>query len=61
MSAKDDEQADPRETVLHPRHGQHLIGHNTAEQHLLEAYKSGRFHHGLLITIPSWWAFFLSC
>ncbi|WP_108882630.1 DNA polymerase III subunit delta' [Anderseniella sp. Alg231-50] len=52
MAAKDDEQTDPRETVLHPRHAQHLIGHRAAEKHLLEAYHSGRFHHGWLITGP---------
>ena len=52
MSAKDEEQTDPRETVLHPRHCQYLIGHDAAEQHLLEAYRSGRFHHGWLITGP---------
>lgn len=52
MAAKDDEQTDPRETVLHPRHAHNLIGHDAAEQHLLEAYQSGRFHHGWLITGP---------
>lgn len=52
MSSKDDEQLDPRETELHPRHAQHLIGHDAAERHLLEAYRSGRFHHGWLITGP---------
>lgn len=52
MAAKDDEQTDPRETALHPRHAHHLIGHGAAEKHLLEAYQSGRFHHGWLITGP---------
>ena len=52
MSAKDEEQVDPRETLLHPRHNQHLVGHLAAEKHLLEAYQSGRFHHGWLITGP---------
>ncbi len=52
MSTKDDEQTDPRETILHPRHNTDLIGHDAAEQHLLDAYKSGRFHHGWLITGP---------
>jgi len=52
MSSKDEEQPDPRETSLHPRHRQHLIGHDGAEQRLLEAYHSGRFHHGWLITGP---------
>lgn len=52
MSAKDDEQIDPRETQLHPRHAQNLIGHDAAERQLLEAYQSGRFHHGWLITGP---------
>ncbi|MGI9515307.1 MAG: DNA polymerase III subunit delta' [Anderseniella sp.] len=52
MSAKDDELVDPRETELHPRHSQNLVGHDAAERHLLEAYHSGRFHHGWLITGP---------
>lgn len=52
MSSKDEEQLDPRETALHPRHRHHLIGHGVAEQRLLEAYHSGRFHHGWLITGP---------
>ena len=52
MSSKDEEQLDPRETALHPRHRQQLIGHDAAEQHLLDAYHSGRFHHGWLITGP---------
>ncbi len=52
MSSGDEEQPDPRETLLHPRHRQHLTGHDGAEQHLLKAYHSGRFHHGWLITGP---------
>lgn len=52
MSARDDDPVDPRETQLHPRHAQNLIGHDAAERHLLEAYKSGRFHHSWLITGP---------
>lgn len=52
MSSKDEEQPDPRETSLHPRHREHLVGHESAERHLLDAYHSGRFHHGWLITGP---------
>ena len=52
MSSGDEEQPDPRETALHPRHRQHLMGHDGAEQHLLKAYHSGRFHHSWLITGP---------
>lgn len=52
MKSRDEEHADPRETALHPRHRQHLIGHDDAERHLLEAYHSGRFHHAWLITGP---------
>ena len=52
MSARDEEQQDPRETPLHPRHRQHLVGHEDAENHLLGAYHSGRFHHAWLISGP---------
>ncbi len=52
MSTKDDEAIDPRETELHPRHTQQLVGHDAAERQLLEAYLSGRFHHGWLISGP---------
>jgi DNA polymerase-3 subunit delta' len=52
MAAKDDEELDPREGPLHPRHRTNLIGHEAAEKHLLDAYKSGRFHHAWLVTGP---------
>ena len=51
MSKKDEEEElDPRETPLHPRHHSSLQGHKVAERHLLEAFKSNRFHHAWLIT-----------
>lgn len=50
--SKDDDEPDPREGPLHPRHAQVLLGHEAAEQRLLDAYRSGRFHHAWLLTGP---------
>ena len=51
MSA-DEEEPDPRETPLHPRRRSILAGHREAEQRLLDAYASGKFHHAWLLTGP---------
>ncbi len=48
----EEEQLDPRETPAHPRHTYSLIGHRDAEQQLLNAYRSGKFHHGWLLGGP---------
>jgi len=50
--SKDEEELDPRETTSHPRHTYQLTGHQKAEQKLLEAYKSGRFHHAWMLCGP---------
>ncbi len=50
MAANDEEENDPREGPLHPRHRHDLLGHLVAEKHLADAYRSGRFHHAWLIT-----------
>lgn len=51
MSA-DEEDPDPREGPLHPRHREVLFGHGAAERRLIDAYRSGRFHHAWLLTGP---------
>ncbi|MFN7222743.1 MAG: DNA polymerase III subunit delta' [Paracoccaceae bacterium] len=38
------------EGAPHPRETQHLFGHDAAEAAFLDAYRSGRLHHGWLIT-----------
>lgn len=43
---------DQVEGAPHPRETPHLFGHETAEAAFLEAYNSGRLHHGWLITGP---------
>ena len=48
----DEEELDPRETAKHPRHRYALIGHKQPEQKLLEAYRSGRFHHAWMLCGP---------
>jgi DNA polymerase-3 subunit delta' len=50
--SKDDDEQDPREGPLHPRHAQSLLGHDAAERRLVDAYRSGRFHHAWLLTGP---------
>ncbi len=52
MSKADDEELDPREGLLHPRHRSFLTGHEQAEARILEAYVSGKFHHAWLLTGP---------
>ena len=37
-------------TVRHPRETDTLLGHDDAERTLLEAYRSGRLHHGWLLS-----------
>jgi len=51
MSAEN-EDLDPREGPLHPRHRELLFGHDAAQRRLGEAYRSGRFHHAWLLTGP---------
>ena len=46
------ETADPRATPFHPRLRNLLYGQETAEQKLLSAYSSGRFHHAWLLAGP---------
>ncbi|WP_272008606.1 DNA polymerase III subunit delta' [Roseovarius sp. ZX-A-9] len=45
-------QPDRVEGAPHPRETLHLIGQGAAEAGFLEAYNSGRLHHGWLITGP---------
>jgi DNA polymerase-3 subunit delta' len=52
MSKQDEEEVDPREGPLHPRHRRHIHGHEAAERRLLDAYHSGKFHHAWLLTGP---------
>lgn len=40
---------DPRDTARHPRRRSILLGHDDAENRLLQAYRSGRLHHAWLI------------
>ena len=49
MSEKD---TDPRENEHHPRLVQTVIGHGDAERQLLDAYRSGRFHHAFMLAGP---------
>ncbi len=48
----DEEELDPRENPAHPRYQFDLTGHRQAEQKLLEAYQSGRFHHAWMLCGP---------
>ncbi len=43
-------QSDQLDNVPHPRFSDKLIGHQQAEQQLLEAWNQGRLHHAWLIT-----------
>lgn len=52
MSARDDIESDQQAGCLHPRERYDLIGHETAEQNLAEAWSSGRMHHAWLVTGP---------
>lgn len=48
----DRDELDPRETALHPRQQYRLIGHQAAEEKLLDAYRSGRFHQAWMLCGP---------
>ena len=50
MSA--DDELDPRENGFHPRFQTRLIGHESAEDHLLTAYRTGKLHHAWMFTGP---------
>ena len=52
MSEEAPPEPDRVEGAPHPRETLELIGHAGAEAALLEAYTSGRLHHGWLITGP---------
>ena len=41
---------EPTEEFTHPRSMSKLIGHETAEQELLELFNSGRMPHGLILS-----------
>jgi DNA polymerase III subunit delta' len=41
---------DPRETALHPRHAESVVGHQSAIDRFLAAVSVGRPHHAWLIT-----------
>lgn len=43
---------DPRDTPLHPRRREFLIGHAAAEARLKQAFAAGRMHHAWLISGP---------
>ena len=47
-----EENADPREGLYHPRKRSVLLGHEHAERLLLTQYRSGRMHHGWLLSGP---------
>ncbi len=47
-----DDELDPRENQFHPRLQSRLIGHKEVEQHLLDAYRSGKLHHAWMLTGP---------
>ena len=50
MSANDE--LDPRENPFHPRFQSRLIGHKDVEEHLLNAYRSGKLHHAWMLAGP---------
>jgi DNA polymerase-3 subunit delta' len=43
---------DPRETPLHPRHCQHVVGHGEAAATFEKPFRTGALHHAWLITGP---------
>ncbi len=45
-------EADRLEGFAHPRHTRAVMGHDTAQQMLLERVRSNRLHHGWLMTGP---------
>lgn len=46
-------EADRLEGFQHPRETEQLFGHSDAEQQLLQAFSSGRMHHGWLFAGPA--------
>ncbi|MCE5972591.1 DNA polymerase III subunit delta' [Sinirhodobacter sp. WL0062] len=54
MSSKTAEIPDPTqvEGAIHPRDTQHLMGQARAEADFLDAFTSGRMHHGWMLTGP---------
>ena len=46
----DRQDPDALDGVLRPRENSRLIGHSVAEKRILDAYRSGRMHHGWLLT-----------
>ena len=52
MAAEDLPEPDRLEGAPHPRETQVLFGHKAAEAEVLQAFSSGRMHHGWLITGP---------
>ena len=52
MSDDDLPRADQAEGAPHPRESRQLFGHDAAEAAFLDAFNSGRLHHGWLITGP---------
>ena len=52
MSDDDLPRADQAEGAPHPRETERLFGHDAAEAAFLDAFNTGRLHHGWLITGP---------
>ena len=52
MSSADIPEADRIEGAPHPRATPVLLGHPAAEATFLQAFTSGRLHHGWMITGP---------
>ena len=50
--SNDYEETDPREGPLHPRHRATVVGHEAAQERLISALSSGKFHHGWLLCGP---------
>jgi DNA polymerase III subunit delta' len=44
------ETADPRETELHPRHAETVVGHKTVQHQFMTALVDGRPHHAWLLS-----------
>jgi DNA polymerase III subunit delta' len=49
MSKSDEIEPDRYEEYPHPRESAQLIGHHAQQRALLDAYRSGRFHHGWIL------------
>lgn len=48
-----DEALDPRETLLHPRHRQRILGHDAERKQFEHAFEAGTPHHAWLISGPA--------